>query len=107
MKRGLKISLSNRGVVIILLALGVFLLMLIFAGLAIDIAYMYNAKNELQVAADASALAGAKRLIVVNDGAPSAFVQQYAREEAWKYACRNSAAGSNVYVQSKTQNGNC
>jgi Flp pilus assembly protein TadG len=94
-------------VVIILLALGVFLLMLIFAGLAIDIAYMYNAKNGLQVAADASALAGAKRLIVVNDSTPSAFVQQYAREEAWKYACRNSAAGSNVYVQSKTQNGNC
>lgn len=75
------------------------------AGLAIDIAYMYNVKNQLQVAADASALAGAKRLVAAQDSDTSVLAQDYARQEAWKYACKNTAAGSNVYVVTKT--GNC
>ncbi len=109
MKEGRKISFNNRGIAVLLLALGVFLLVLIFASLGIDIAYMYNVKNQLQVAADASALAGAKRLVVASDTDSSAFDQQYAREEAWKFACKNTAAGSSVYVQSgiKNKKGSC
>jgi Flp pilus assembly protein TadG len=107
MKDGSKIRFNNRGVAIVLLALGVLLVVLIFASLAIDIAYMYNVKNQLQVAADASALAGAKRLVVASDSDPSAFTQTFAREEAWKFACKNTAAGTKVYVQTDTKQGDC
>jgi Flp pilus assembly protein TadG len=68
-------------------------LCLMLAGMAIDIAYMYVAKNQLQVAADAAALAGAANL----DGTNSVD-QEDAREKAWELACKNTAAGSNVYL---------
>jgi hypothetical protein len=63
-------------------------LCLVFLGLAVDISYMYVVKNQLQVAADGAALAGAAKL----DGSTS--VAQYSvREEAWKFACKNTAGG--------------
>jgi len=69
------------------------ILCLMFLGMAADIAYMYVVKNQLQVAADAAALAGAAKL----DGSDSVD-QEAAREKAWEVACENTAAGSNVYL---------
>jgi Flp pilus assembly protein TadG len=99
MKEGRKISFSNKGIAVIILALGVLVLMLIFASLGIDIAYMYNVKNQLQVAADASALAGADVLDSnTSDNTSTAFLQTPARQAAWSIACKNKAAGSAVFL---------
>jgi Flp pilus assembly protein TadG len=64
-----------------------------FAALAIDIGYFYHTKNQLQGAADAAALAGAVKLDGTNDT-----TQLSARQEAWKFACKNRAAGEAVYL---------
>ncbi len=94
MKFGSKIKfLDKKGIAVTWLALGLFVLLLMLAGMAIDIAYMYNAKNQLQVAADAAALAGA----AVLDGTSSTS-QPDSRQTAWKFACKNRAAGANVYL---------
>ncbi len=87
-KFGIKF-LDNRGIMLVWFALFMLPLLIIFAGLAIDIAYMYHAKNQLQVAADAAALAGAANLA---DGSVSV-TQDSVREQAWKFACKNKAAG--------------
>jgi hypothetical protein len=68
-------------------------LMLMLAGMAIDLGYMYYVRNQLHVAADAAALAGVARL----DGTNSTD-QILARQEAWKFACKNRAAGDPVYL---------
>ena len=87
--------LDKRGITIIWLALFMLVLLIMFAGLAVDIGYMYYVKNELQVAADAAALAGAPLL---SNGAddftvnPSILDQLPARQQAWKFACKNKAA---------------
>lgn len=93
----MKYSKGKKG---IMLVWGAFflILLLMFLGLATDIAYMYVTKNQLQVAADASALAGAKELLPVLDDNTSAFKQMDARQEAWKFACKNSAAGDPVFL---------
>lgn len=88
---------NNRGVALILVA-GALVLLIALAALAIDIAYMYFVKNELQVAADASALAGAARLTGLIDSGGTVPAELEARKEAWKFACKNKAAGSNVYL---------
>lgn len=88
---------NKKGITLILLAFFLVLL-LAFASLAIDIAYMYLAKNELQVAADAAALAGAGAGLSGIDNSTAALVQETARQAAWRFACRNRAAGSNVYL---------
>ena len=49
---------DNRGQVLIIVALA-FVVFLGFAALAVDVAYMYTVRNELQRCADAGALAGA------------------------------------------------
>jgi hypothetical protein len=77
---------GKKGITIIWLALFMLPLLIMLAGMALDIAYMYNVKNQLQVAADASALAGAANL----DGT-NAVSQGQARQEAWKFACKNTA----------------
>lgn len=51
---------SERGQVLVLVALA-FAVFVGFAALAIDVAYMYTVRNELQRSADAGALAGASR----------------------------------------------
>ena len=69
-------------------------LCLMFLGLAVDIAYMYVAKNQLQVAADAAALAGAANLTWELDDTtlnPNVLQQEVARQQAWKFACKNKA----------------
>ncbi|MEJ2697827.1 MAG: pilus assembly protein TadG-related protein [Candidatus Sulfobium sp.] len=74
-------------------------LLLAFAGLAVDIAYMYVVKNSLQVSADSSALAGAALIGDMND-----LTQSSARNEAFDYALKNTAAGSPVQLASDGSN---
>jgi hypothetical protein len=50
---------------------------------------VYLSKNQLQVAADAAAVAGVAYLDGSNDP-----VQEQARQAAWKFACKNRAVGS-------------
>jgi hypothetical protein len=77
------------------------ILCLMFLGLAVDIGYMYVVKNQLQVASDAAALAGAARLTGESDDKNSAYRQEPARQEAWKFACKNKAANSPVFLVSQ------
>jgi len=85
---------NQKGITLVLMAI-LLLLLLIFASLAIDIAYMYFAKNELQVAADASALAGVAKLYDTNH----MLTPDLARQSAWQFACKNRAAGGKVFLQ--------
>jgi hypothetical protein len=80
------------------------ILCLMFLGLSVDIAYMYVVKNQLQVAADAAALAGAANLTGELDEKNSSYEQMSARQEAWKFACKNKAAGDPVFLVSQDTN---
>lgn len=87
---------KNKGQVLVLVALSL-VVFIGFAALAIDIAYFYHTKHQLQGAADAAALAGASQLRGATDVA--AFGNHSsARREAWKFACKNKAAGQDTYV---------
>jgi Flp pilus assembly protein TadG len=99
MMDGRKISFNKRGVVVILLALGMLVLVLAFASLGIDIAYMYNVKNDLQVSSDAAALAGADLITNVSD-----LTQSAARTGAIDYAAKNKTAGKPVVLASDGSN---
>jgi len=70
------------------------LVLLMLAGMAIDLSYMYYVKNQLQVAADGAALAGAADL----DPTDTTTTQIGARQGAWKIACRNRAATEPVFL---------
>lgn len=85
---------NRKGVSLILMAFMLAVLIML-GSLAIDIAYMYFVKNQLQVAADAAALAGAAELDVT---VAAGTFQESARKAAWKFACKNRAAGSNVFL---------
>ena len=61
MKKFMTYARNNKGISLILIAI-MLAVLIIFAALAIDISYMYFEKNQLQVAADAAALAGAARI---------------------------------------------
>lgn len=87
---------DNRGIAVVYIAL-ILVALLAITGLAIDIGYMYVAKTQLQNAADSSALAGAAKL----DGSDD-ILQLAARQEAWKFACKNSTAKQKVYLQTNT-----
>lgn len=99
MKKIMTYARNHKGVTIVMLAI-MLAVLLIFASLAIDIAYMYYAKNQLQVAADAAALAGGSNIARVydNPSSPPPFEQLTARQEAWKFACKNKAAGLPVFL---------
>lgn len=90
---------NRKGITIVMIALMLFVL-LVFLGLAVDIAYMYFAKNQLQVAADAAALAGASKL----NGTSTDTDQAAARTEAMIYAGNNTAAGVAVLLASDGSN---
>lgn len=85
--------MKNKGAAIILVAGITLCFLLLFAVLAIDFSRMYYVRGELQNAADAAALAGAAKL----DGTTST-TQTLARQEAWKFACKNRAAQAPVYL---------
>lgn len=91
-------KLNNKGAALVFIAIGLVVL-LALAGLAIDLAFMYVAKGQLQNAADSAALAGAGRL----DGTAS-FAQYSARHAAVRFAGKNNAAGENVAISSDYSN---
>ncbi len=91
---------GEKGIAIIWLAMLLLPLILAFAGLAVDIAYMYVVKNSLQVSADAAALAGAALIGNADD-----LTQSAARSEAINYAAKNTAAGRSVQLASDGTNG--
>ncbi|UCE79942.1 MAG: Tad domain-containing protein [Nitrospiraceae bacterium] len=94
MKAGIKERLLHEGgMTLVWLALVLLILLILFASFAIDISFVYFAKNELQIAADAACLAGVAELDGTSD-----ITQVNARQTAWEFACKNSAAGDNVYL---------
>src|SRR4030043_1803182 len=97
----MKYSKGEKGITLVW---GAFFLILclMFLGLAADIAYMYVAKNQLQVAADASSLAGGAYLTLEVDNNSSVLIQEEARQKTWEFACKNNAAGSKVYLVTNT-----
>lgn len=81
---------NNRGQILIPATIVLLLVIILgFGALAVDIGYFYNVKNELQVAADAAALAGAVALQID---------EATARTEAVQYALANFAMGTAVRV---------
>lgn len=101
MERFLKYYREKKGIAIVWIALLLFVL-LVFAATAIDIAYMYYAKEQLQIAADAAATAGAAKLSTIADSDTSAYGQLAARQEAWKFACKNTAASDSVFLETNS-----
>jgi hypothetical protein len=103
MKRFMKYVRNHKGVTLVMMALMLAVLIML-ASLAIDISYMYFAKNQLQVAADAAALAGGSNIMRVYDNPPlnpsdpPPYKQLTARQQAWKFACKNKAAGLPVFL---------
>lgn len=85
----------QRGASFVLVAVSIFMLFG-FAALALDISNLYVARNELQNAADAGALRGA-RVLYVNDGT---MVNEDANMEARVTAEANSSQGTAVEVAS-------
>ncbi|MBN1343994.1 MAG: VWA domain-containing protein [Phycisphaerae bacterium] len=67
--------------------------MLGFAALSVDIGYLYMVKAELQVSADAAALAAAGQLATIED---SRF--ELARQMAVDYAAKNLVANQTMYL---------
>jgi uncharacterized membrane protein len=86
---------NNRGQVLVIVAVLLLFIMLGFGALAVDIGYFYHVKNELQVAADAAASAGAIDLDGTNNP-----TQTISRNTVSLYAGLNTAAGSPVLVSS-------
>jgi len=86
-KKILTYARNRKGITIVMIALMLFLLLALL-GMAVDIAQVYFAKNQLQVAADAAALAGASQL----DSPLTLTIETNVRNEAWKFACKNSAS---------------
>jgi Flp pilus assembly protein TadG len=85
---------DNRGQVLIIVALA-FVVLLVFAALAVDVAYIYTVRSELQRCADAGALAGASAF--VDDTAPRPpylDLDTDAAARARDFATRDSVAGS-------------
>jgi len=84
-KKGTSAVLDERGVSLVLIALSI-VVIFGFGALAIDIGHLYNVKDQLQIAADAAALAGAAKL----DGTANP-AQAEARAEAQRIAVKNVA----------------
>lgn len=93
---------KNKGQVLVLVALSLVAFMGL-AALAIDLAYFFHIKHQLQGAADAAALAGASQLTF----APTVTAfgnHSSVRREAWKFACKNRAAGDKVFLEVSAAN---
>jgi hypothetical protein len=106
MKKTLRLSLisglkNHRGVTVIVVALAITML-IGFAALAVDLGYMMVAKNELQNAADAGALAGTRYLYTFEYDADgniiSGAVNEGANQIAIGAAAANQSAGTAVEV---------
>jgi hypothetical protein len=105
-------SLLRRGQVTILVGGIIVVFLLLFFVVGMDFARVYYVRGELQSAADAAALAGARQLTGDPSGAftlaaldtGTNYQQLPARQAAWQFACRNSAAHQNVFLE---QMGSC
>lgn len=95
------LNIKNRGQVLVLFAVALIVLFG-FAALAIDVAYWYHTRNQLQGAADAAALAGVAKLSETDPFDISKTM--VARQEAQNYAAKNKAAGDQVLVSSDGSN---
>lgn len=91
---------GDRGVVLILVALAVFVLIGL-AALAIDVGHLYVVRNELKNAADAGALAGA-RVLYSDDGT---VVREAANQDAYDAAAANRSEKLPVEVDWSGGNG--
>lgn len=69
----------RKGAVVVLIAI-VFPILIAFAALTVDVGVMYNAKSDLQRAADAAALGAAGRLNDYDQGDPSVLARQTAKQ---------------------------
>jgi len=85
---------NQKGAIAILTAI-LLVVLLGFAALSIDTGYLFASKNELQNAADAGALAGARELYI-SDGTS---VNENSNQIAYDTALRNVSANSPVEVQ--------
>jgi Flp pilus assembly protein TadG len=84
-----KIVRNERGISAILIA-GIMFFLVFMVGFAVDMGYMYVVKGQLQNAADAGALAGAKKLVIKSTA--TVFDQYTAKSVARKFAeCNNVA----------------
>jgi hypothetical protein len=90
----------NRGIATIYIAL-ILVALLAFAGLAIDLGYMYVAKTQLQNAADAAALAGASQFSELTS---SDTIQLNARNQAISFASKNYSTKIPVTILSDSTN---
>lgn len=84
---------TRRGAVVVLIAI-VVPIIAAFAALTVDVGVMYNAKTDLQRAADSAAMAAAARLADFSQGDPI----QLARATAKAYAARNKVLNQAVAV---------
>ena len=85
---------DQEGIAVIMVALTLFL-MIGFAALAVDLSHLFVAKNELQNAADAGALAGARLLYDSNGQA----INVNANQIAYDAAVANLSVGTAVEVE--------
>lgn len=93
--------LSNeKGVTIVLVAI-LMVVLVMFVALAVDLGHLYVARNELQNAADAGALAGARVLYI--DG-NTTIVNEGANQEAYDAATANRSENEDVEVNWTTGN---
>jgi len=90
---------ANKGQILVLVALSL-VVFIGFAALAIDVAYFYHTRHQLQGAADAAALAGAAEL----DANKPPNDQGDARSEAETFAAKNKAAGLDVRIYNNGEN---
>jgi hypothetical protein len=97
--RMFKKNTGERGVATILVVGVLVVFLIFFLVIAIDFAYIYVVRGQMQNAADAAALAGAAVL-----SSPGDKVQTAARDEAVKFAAKNSAAGETVVVVTDDSN---
>lgn len=91
MKRNLKLLRSRRGNIVVLSAVLMVVMMALIA-FAVDLGYLYNARTEMQRAADASAIAACWELIdkdVVTGVSNSAVITDEARSKARQFVALN------------------
>ena len=95
MKKNLMSSIlrNQRGAVAVIVGISIFMLVG-FGALAVDIGHLHVARNELQNAADAGALAGAR--VLYNDDGTA--VNTGANQEAYDAATANKSEGTAVEV---------
>ena len=102
MKKNLMSSMlrNQRGAVAVIVGILIFVLVG-FGALAVDISHLHVARNELQNAADAGALAGAR--VLYNDDGTA--INEGANQEAYDAATANKSEGTAVEVDWSGGNG--